>query len=179
MRSLLRRRPSPALIVAMLALLVALGGTATGLPGKGRIDKNDLRKRVVGPIHVKKNAVKPFQLAPNAVRPFHLQRDYVQESELLWALIDGDTGAATVVRGRGVVDASSPGTGRYLVTFDRDITTCGLQATLADATSGAGSDGEITFDLPVGNSVEVNTSDSAGDPENTLATDGFYIQAVC
>ena len=46
MRSLLRRRPSPALVVAMLALLVALGGTATGLPGKKTIDKNDLRKRV-------------------------------------------------------------------------------------------------------------------------------------
>jgi hypothetical protein len=65
-------RPSPALVVAMLALLVALGGTATGLPGKNRIDKNDLRKRVVGPIHVKKNAVKPFQLAPKAVSHFNL-----------------------------------------------------------------------------------------------------------
>jgi hypothetical protein len=56
----------------MLALLVALGGTAAGLPGKNKIDKNDLRKRVVGAVHVKKNAVGSFQLGPKAASHFNL-----------------------------------------------------------------------------------------------------------
>lgn len=105
--------------------------------------------------------------------------EYVGKSELLWALVDADAGGAAIVRSRGATSASSPGLGRYLVTFNRDIAACGIVATLADATEQAGPDGEISIDQPIGDSVEVNTRDSDGNPENPLATDGFYIQVTC
>lgn len=105
--------------------------------------------------------------------------ELVAKSELLWALIDGDTGTATVVRGRGATAAASPGTGRYVVTFDRDISSCLVTATLADATGTAGSPGEISSDQPVGSSVEINTYSSAGAAADTAATNGFAVQVTC
>ena len=103
----------------------------------------------------------------------------VAENELLWALIDADTGSASVVRGRGAISASSPGTGRFAVAFDRDITSCGIQATLSDATGAAGASGEISTDQPVGNAIEVNTYDSSGAPADPFNTDGFTVQVLC
>src|SRR5690606_15535145 len=41
-------RPSPAMVVAVTSLVVAIGGTATALPGRATVDRNDLRKSVVG-----------------------------------------------------------------------------------------------------------------------------------
>jgi hypothetical protein len=59
------RRPSPALVIACLALLVALTGTsyATVL---------NVPKNSVGTSALKRNAVKPAKLAPNAVRTAHV-----------------------------------------------------------------------------------------------------------
>jgi len=59
------RRPSPALVVACVALGVALGGTsyATVL---------NVPKSSVGTPQIKRNAVKARQLAPNAVRSAHV-----------------------------------------------------------------------------------------------------------
>jgi len=59
------RRPSPALVVACIALLVALGGTsyATVL---------NVPRNSVGTAELKRNAVKPAKLAPNAVRTAHV-----------------------------------------------------------------------------------------------------------
>jgi hypothetical protein len=55
------------MIVAALALIVALGGTAVALPGKNRIDKNDLRKNVVKPRNLVKGAVTLPKLRNGAV----------------------------------------------------------------------------------------------------------------
>lgn len=58
-------RPSPALAVSCLALLVALGGTgyATAL----QVPRNS-----VGTLQLQRNAVKPAKIAPNAVRSGHV-----------------------------------------------------------------------------------------------------------
>lgn len=41
-------RPSPAMIVAIIALIVAVGGTATALPGRFTVGRKDLKKESVG-----------------------------------------------------------------------------------------------------------------------------------
>lgn len=58
-------RPSAAMVVACIALLVALGGTsyATVL---------NVPRNSVGTPQLKRNAVKPAKLAPNAVRGAHV-----------------------------------------------------------------------------------------------------------
>lgn len=59
------RRPSAAMVVACVALLVALGGTsyATVL----QVPRNS-----VGPLQLKRNAVGASKIAPNAVRAGHV-----------------------------------------------------------------------------------------------------------
>ena len=41
-------RPSPAMVVALIALIVAIGGTAVALPGKFTVGRDDLKKSSVG-----------------------------------------------------------------------------------------------------------------------------------
>jgi hypothetical protein len=52
------RRPSPALIVALIALVAAVAGTATALPGKNKVDKNDIKKNAVKSKQIKNAQVK-------------------------------------------------------------------------------------------------------------------------
>jgi hypothetical protein len=59
------RRPSPALVVACLALLVALGGT-------GYATVLNVPRNSVGTPELKRNAVKAAKIAPNAVRTAHV-----------------------------------------------------------------------------------------------------------
>jgi hypothetical protein len=47
MKSKSVRRPSPALIVAIVALVAALAGSAIALPGKNSVKKNDIAKNAV------------------------------------------------------------------------------------------------------------------------------------
>jgi len=53
-------RPSPAMVVAVVALVAALGGTATALRGKNSVRSDDIAPR----------AVRTSDLAPSAVDPF-------------------------------------------------------------------------------------------------------------
>ncbi|MCO5314594.1 MAG: hypothetical protein M9938_00290 [Solirubrobacterales bacterium] len=41
-------RPSPAMVVAIIALIVAIGGTATALPGRFTVGRQDLKADSVG-----------------------------------------------------------------------------------------------------------------------------------
>ena len=52
------RRPSPALIVAIVALVAALAGSAIALPGKNTVQSNDIKKNAIKSKHVKKDALK-------------------------------------------------------------------------------------------------------------------------
>jgi hypothetical protein len=224
MKRLFNRLPSPALVVAVIALVAALAGTSIALPGRSTVDGGDIINGTVRTEDVRNGSLTDRDIARrsfrgtrfriesvggNAVKEQVLEVEklrkvpaaaladlansagnadnldgkdsaaFVEEAELLWALVDADAGAASVVRGRGATGASSPGTGRYVVTFNRDITGCGVTATLGDAAGAAGPDGEISTDQPAGNAIEINTSDSAGAPENPLATDGFTVQIIC
>ena len=95
------RRPSPALIVACIALLVALGGTsyATVL---------NVPKSSVGTPQLKRNAVKAAKIAPNAVRTGHV---------LDGSLLVADFKAGQIPQGpkgdKG--DKGDPGTSGYQV----------------------------------------------------------------
>jgi hypothetical protein len=49
------RRPSPAIIVAIIALVAALAGSAVALPGKNSVKSNDIAKNAIKSKHVKNN----------------------------------------------------------------------------------------------------------------------------
>jgi hypothetical protein len=83
MRSLLAgRRPSPALIVAFLALLAAVTGSAVALPGKRDVDKNDLRKNVVQSWNVKPGSITASDVRAESLTGGQLQGDSVTGADV-------------------------------------------------------------------------------------------------
>ena len=67
MRKLFARRPSPSMVVAFVALLAAVGGTAAALPGKNTIDSGDLKKGAVKRPDIARNAVNGTKVAKNSI----------------------------------------------------------------------------------------------------------------
>ena len=68
MRAIEGRRPSPALLVAVIALVAALAGSAAALPGKNNVDKNDIKKNAVKKKAIAKNAVTSAKIGANQVK---------------------------------------------------------------------------------------------------------------
>jgi hypothetical protein len=55
------RRPSPALIVAVIALVASLGGAAVALPGRNSVTSNDIKPKNVKLGDIARRAVDPFR----------------------------------------------------------------------------------------------------------------------
>ncbi|MBN8867362.1 MAG: hypothetical protein J0H98_07395 [Solirubrobacterales bacterium] len=85
-----RRLPSPALILSLVALFVALGGTATALKGKWSVKRDDIAPKAVGANQLGPRAVTNAKLRGNAVRSKQLA-DYAVGP---WKLRLGTTAAA-------------------------------------------------------------------------------------
>ena len=88
MRARLMRLPSPALVIAFIALLAAIGtGTGMALSGKNTVRADDIRKNAVGASEIKANAVRSSEIRSNAVgssevRANSLTGDDIDESTL-------------------------------------------------------------------------------------------------
>lgn len=65
MKSIRRRLPGPGVVLALVALVAALAGTAVALPGKNTVSSRD----------IKANAVKAQDIAANAVRGSEVRED--------------------------------------------------------------------------------------------------------
>ena len=61
------RRPSPAMGVAFLALILAVSGTAVALPGKNRVTSDDLKRGAVKNSDIARGAVSSTKLRNGAV----------------------------------------------------------------------------------------------------------------
>ena len=56
-----RRRPTPAIVVAVIALVAALGGAAVALPGRNSVRSNDIAPKNVRPGDIARRAVDAFK----------------------------------------------------------------------------------------------------------------------
>jgi hypothetical protein len=81
MSSLFRRRPAPSMVVAFIALCVALAGTATALPGRARVKKDDIARAAVRAVHIKARAVQSKHIKSRAVTRSKIARRAVGASE--------------------------------------------------------------------------------------------------
>jgi hypothetical protein len=82
LRKVRARRPSAGLIVGSLALILAVGGTAVALPGKKRVDRNDLKKGVVKTGNIRGKAVTTQKLRGQAVTTNKLRNLAVTTAKL-------------------------------------------------------------------------------------------------
>jgi hypothetical protein len=67
MRRLARSRPSPAMIVALVALFVALGGVSYAALAKNSVGTKQLKKNAVTTVKIKKNAVNSAKVADGSL----------------------------------------------------------------------------------------------------------------
>ena len=82
MSRILRRRPSPSMVVAFIALCVALAGTATALPGRARVKADDISRAAVRSTHIKSRAVQSKHIKGRAVTRSKIARRAVGSSEV-------------------------------------------------------------------------------------------------
>src|SRR5688572_16910296 len=95
MRKLLQRRPSPALIVALIALVVALGGTAYA----AQINGNSIVKHSIGGGKLKPKTLTGYQINTDKLGTVPTAK---RAKNTLWAVVHNPTGPGNA----GLVRAS-------------------------------------------------------------------------
>jgi hypothetical protein len=88
-KSLLRRRPSPAMIVALVALFVSLSGVSYGV-ATGFIDSREIKNNEVRSIDIRNNEVRTRDLRNNEVRGIDIRNSTVQGRDIQLNTVTGD-----------------------------------------------------------------------------------------
>jgi hypothetical protein len=204
MRRLIKRRPTPAMAVAFVALFAALSGIAVAgpsIPGSGRVHSADIHNGQVKRADLGRNAVTSSkvrngsllaadfaagQLPPGPAGPAGPAGPTGPKGDTgatgpsgadatnLWAVVLSN---GTLSRGQGASSSSRLTTGQYEVTFGQNISGCSFQGTLGQPGDGFAGFGEISLAVLSGttNAVFIGTADSAG----AFADRGFHLAVFC
>jgi hypothetical protein len=193
MRRLIRR-PSPAMVIACLALLVALAGTGvaavsivlppnsvgtlqlrTGAVTSAKVRNGSLLRADFASGQVPAGAIGPVGPAgPQGAKGDKGDKgDKDDPATSLWAVVASD---GTLSRSAGVTSVSHVGTGSYRVRFNRNIDQCNWEATIG-APAMTASTGMIAVELSsTGNdTVQVTTLSTAA----ALADRAFHLAVLC
>src|SRR5262245_22149521 len=127
------RRPSPAMVVACIALAVALGGTGYAAV---KLPPNSVTTREVKDGSLLAKDFKAGQLPRGPAGP--KGEPGASSGPTIWAVIDS---GGTVVRGKGIVSVTKPtlNEGLYNIVTSQDVTGC-------DALVSIGAPGAATVD---------------------------------
>ena len=161
----MRRRPSPALVISLIALFFAIGGSAYGLVITGRSIKNntvtgaDIRNSSLASRDIKRNSVGGRAILES--RLGLVPASGTAEGSARHAVV---TGAGLLARGRGVASTARTSEGRYQVILNRDVRGCAYVATVGDAGAAAPPTGELSTSVLGSNvsGVAVRTENSGG-----------------
>jgi hypothetical protein len=88
-KSLLRRRPSPAMVIALVALFVSLSGVSYGV-ATGFIDSREIKNNEVRSIDIRNNQVRTRDLRNNEVRGIDIRNSTVQGRDIALNTVTGD-----------------------------------------------------------------------------------------
>lgn len=183
-RTLRRLVPSPAMVVALVALVMSLGGSAYALVITGKSIRNnsvtgkdirkhslrghDFRQNSVGGGSIKESSLGLVPAAVNAGSAAGVD---------LWAVVNND---GVLVRGKGGAPGDPAGrtsTGIYHVIFNRDVRACAYTATLGTPGTGNPPSGQLSVASHATNvaAVRVRTENDDG----ALADRGFHLAVMC
>ena len=171
------RPPSPAMVIALLALFVALGGTGYATTHHASPAK---KKKKSAPLTVRKvnsliqtyfNKHKATLVGPPGTNG--------ADATKLFAQIRS-TATPSIVRGTGVTAVAGPAdtgtTGLYTVTFNRDISTCVAVASRTSPDGNFPGIGGAAVNHADATSMNVQTFDGAGAPSSTI---DFAVAVFC
>jgi hypothetical protein len=89
LKSILSRRPSPALVIACIALFLSLGGVSYGV-ATGFIDSRELKDNTVRSRDVRNNTLRTFDIRNNEVRGFDIRNSSIQGRDVAFDTLTGD-----------------------------------------------------------------------------------------
>jgi hypothetical protein len=84
----LSRLPSPALVIACVALFVSLGGVSYGL-AKGSIDSREIKNNTIRSKDVRNNTLRTFDIRNNEVRGFDIRNSTVRGRDVAFDTLSG------------------------------------------------------------------------------------------
>jgi hypothetical protein len=88
-KSILRRRPSPALVISMIALFVSLSGVSYGV-ATGFIDSREIKNNEIRSRDIRNNEVRTRDLRNNEVRGIDIRNSTVQGRDVALNTLTGD-----------------------------------------------------------------------------------------
>ena len=121
MSTLKKRRPSPAMVVAVIALIVALAGTAYAAQ---TINGGAIKKQTIGGGKLKKKTLTGFQINTNKLGVGARRRK--RATHTYWAVVNNPAspGNATLARASDAGITAAEGGGAVTVIFPVNVTGC-------------------------------------------------------
>jgi hypothetical protein len=175
------RAPSPAMVVALIALFVSLGGSAYAVATigsddiiNGSIRNRDFKDGTLRGQEAKRDGFGGGAIKESTLGQVPLAGAALVADGLRHAVISNVGGT---VRGRGVASSAQTGDGQYQVVFDRDVRNCVYSATLGDESAAGAGNGQISVTSAAANvnGVRVVTRNSNGVNENR----SFHLIVSC
>lgn len=173
MKTLRSRRPSPAMIVALTALVVALAGTAYAAQ---TINGGAIKKQTIGGGKLKKKTLTGFQINTNKLGVIPAAR---RAAHTYWAVVNNPPGVgnATLARASDPGITAAEGGGAVAVVFPANVSGCANVSSRNNAGTtvpGAGY-AQTNVSPPNPNAIEVRTRDEKG----ADADADFHLIVVC
>ncbi len=161
------------MVVAILALIVALAGTAYAAQN---INGGAIQKQTIGGGKLKHNTLTGYQIKVNKIGVVPTAK---RATHTYWAVVDNPAGAAnaTLARASDAGVVATEGGGAVAVTFPANVSGCANVAGRDNAGVTVPSPGYAQTNIAVANpnAIEVRTRDAKGDNE-----DGdFQLIVVC
>src|SRR5260221_740508 len=173
MSKLRRKGPSPAMVVALVALIVALGATAYAAES---INAGGIKKQTIGSGKLKEKPLTGFQINTNKLGVVPAAK---RASHTYWAVVNNppSPGNAALARASDEGISASEGGGAVTVAFPVNVSGCADVAGRNNAgTTPPGAGFAQTNTSPAhASAIEVRTRDEKGAPEDA----DFHLIVVC
>ena len=133
-----RLLPSPAMVVACVALIMSLGGSAYALVVTGKQIRNntvtgkDIRNRSLTGNEIRRDKIGGASIKESTLGP--VGTAFIAHGGARYAVVNG---GGQLVRGRDISSVARTGDGRYQVIFNADIRNCAYFATVGDESAAA------------------------------------------
>lgn len=173
MNTIRKRRPSPAMVVAVIALVAALAGTAYAAQ---TINGGAIKKQTIGGGKLKKNTLTGFQINNNKLGTVPFAK---VATHTFWAVVNnpGAPGNAALARASGPNIAAVEGGGAVTVTFPFNVSGCVNVAARNNAGTTVPNSGYAQTNTSAANpnAIEVRTKNKDGGPEDA----DFHLIVIC
>jgi hypothetical protein len=172
---LLGRRPSPAMIVALIALFVALGGVSYGF-ATGEIDSREIKNNDVRSLDIRNNEIRTRDLRNNEVRGIDIRNSTVQGRDIQLNTVTGDD-----VREDTLQKVPSAALADSATSADSAASVGGLRPHRIEYSAEEGSEPQtilsfggltITAECATGPSMELVANPAADQPNSQISSTG-------